>query len=149
MLKIFAHARGFAVNLFHQRIEESDLEKGIKAYSQDLLIELDHELTDVFPVARDILYHFIDSSPELLRSELDSLLESAGIEKGDVEKVINFLLYYGIFGVRANEQTAQYIFDVNYDLKVLQIRAARAADKASYVMNPAFRPALGIGLSDK
>ena len=25
MLKIFAHARGFAVNLFHQRIEESDL----------------------------------------------------------------------------------------------------------------------------
>ena len=53
MLKIFLHAKGFASNLSHQRIEETDLEKGVRAYSQDLLVELDHELTDVFPVAKD------------------------------------------------------------------------------------------------
>jgi hypothetical protein len=148
MLKIFAHARGFAANLSHQRIEESDLEKGIKAYSQDLLIELDHELTDVFPAARDLLYHFIDSHPALSKSELILLIKSAGIEEDDVDRVIDFLLYYGIFGVRTKDETVQYIFDVNYDLKVIQIRAVRAADKATYVMNPAFRPALGIGDAD-
>jgi len=47
VIKIFSHAKGFAANLNHQKIDESDLEKGVAAYSQDLLAELNHELTDV------------------------------------------------------------------------------------------------------
>jgi hypothetical protein len=144
VIKMFAHAKGFAANLAHQKIEDTDLEKGIRAYSQDLLVELDHELTDVFPAAKDLLYHFIDASARLSSSELSALIGSAGIDIGDVARVVDFLLYYGILGVRTSDEQVHYIFNVNYDLKVLQIRALRAGDVGTYVMNPAFRPALGI-----
>jgi hypothetical protein len=144
VIKMFSHAKGFAANLAHQKIEESDLEKGVRAYSQDLLVELDHELTDVFPAAKDLLYHFIDTSPRLTLPDLQRLITAAGIDVADIERVIDFLLYYGILGVHAATDQVHYIFNVNYDLKVLQIRAARAGENAIYVMNPAFRPALGI-----
>jgi hypothetical protein len=144
VIKIFAHSKGFAANLAHSRLEEADIEKGVKAYSQDLLVELDHELTDVFPAARDLLYHFIDSPPSLTRGQLEANVKQAGIEESDAPKVIDFLLYYGIFGIRASDGQVHYIFHVNYDLKVLQVRASRATEADVYVMNPAFRPALGI-----
>ncbi|WP_404302628.1 P-loop ATPase, Sll1717 family [Alicycliphilus denitrificans] len=144
VIKMFAHAKGFAANLAHQKIQESDLEKGIRAYSQDLLVELDHELTDVFPDSRDLLYHFIDAPPQLTEAVLTELIASAGIESSDVQRVIDFLLYYGILGIQDSAEHIHYIFNVNYDLKVLQVRAARAKSDAVYVMNPAFRPALGI-----
>ena len=142
MLKIFLHAKGFASNLSHQRIEETDLEKGVKAYSQDLLVELDRELTDVFPAAKDILYHFIDTPEELDQSQIDALAQEAGINGDDVVKLVDFLLYYGILGVKSENEHVHYIYSVNYDLKILKIRAARNR-KFVYVMNPAFMPALG------
>ena len=74
MIKIFAHAKGFAANLAHPKIDDSDLEKGIRAYSQDLLVELDHELTDVFPAAKDLLYHFIDAAPHLSQGDRKSVV---------------------------------------------------------------------------
>jgi hypothetical protein len=55
ILKIFNHWRGFATNFRHVKIDEEDIEKGLRAYSNDLLVELDHELTDVFPAARDLV----------------------------------------------------------------------------------------------
>ncbi len=148
VIKIFSHAKGFASNLSHQKIEETDLEKGIRAYSQDLLVELDHELTDVFPAAKDLLYQFIDTVPTLSAPKLKALIATGGILESDVPQVIDFLLYYGIFGVATAPDEVYYIFAVNYDLKVLQIRAQRAGDNASYVMNPAFRAALGIRETD-
>lgn len=144
MIKIFSHARGFASNLAHQKITESDLEKGVLAYSQDLLVELDHELTDVFPVAKDLLYYFIDSPPELSYDELKKLILGSGAEEHEVDRVIEFLLYYGILGVKTEADIPYYIFNVNYDLKVLQIRAQRAGNTTRFIMNSAFRPALGI-----
>lgn len=144
VIKIFAHAKGFAVNLAHSKIEESDLEKGVRAYSQDLLVELDHELTDVFPAARDLLYQFIDAPPTMSLDALETLIQEAGIDDSETEKVIDFLLYYGILGVRNGEEHVHYIYNVNYDLKILQVRASRVCNGEVYVMNPAFRSALGI-----
>lgn len=148
VIKMFSHARGFAANLNHDKIDETDLEKGVRAYSQDLLVELDHELTDVFPVSKDLLYHFIDCEPQQSFVELKDLITAAAIETSEVDKIVNFLLYYGILGIKVPSNEVQYIFNVNYDLKMLQMRAARASGGAIYVVNPAFRPALGIREGD-
>lgn len=144
VIKIFAHARGFAANLAHTRIEDADLEKGVRAYSQDLLVELDHELSDVFPDGKDLLYQFIDAEPQMSRKQLENLVRSPSVDADEINKIINFLLYYGILGIRTGDDQVHYIFNVNYDLKVLQVRASRSVDGDVYVMNPAFRPALGI-----
>jgi hypothetical protein len=98
---------------------------------------------DVFPGARDLLYYFLDAKQVLTVEDLQKFLLNAGVDENDFGLVIDFLLYYGIIGLRT-EQGDQYIFNVNYDPKVLQIRAELAGADGKFVINPAFCPALGI-----
>lgn len=142
LLKIFNHCRGFATNFQRQKITAEDITKGLLAYSQDLIEELDRELTDVFPVARDLLYHFLDAQTVLSPPDLTGILAAAKINPADHEKVIDFLLYYGVLGIRSADQE-YFIFGVNYDLRQLKIRAGRIVD-ALYIINPAFWPGLNI-----
>ena len=143
LLKIFNHCRGFATNFNRQKIEESDIEKGLKAYSADLLEELDRELTDVFPEARDLLYYFLDAPPMMTRRQLDEVFSSAKLDDAARAKVLDFLLYYGVIGVRIRQEE-YFIYEVNYDLKMLQIRAERGGEDTRYVLNRAFWPTFGI-----
>jgi hypothetical protein len=143
VLKIFNHCRGFATNFTRQRISDTDIEKGLTAYSQDLLEELDRELTDVYPGAKDLLYYFLDAPEVMTSQKLDAIFAEAGIAAADREKVVDFLLYYGVLGTRLAD-VDHFIYSVNYDLKVLKIRAQRHQGTADYVVNPAFWPALGI-----
>jgi hypothetical protein len=143
VIKIFSHCRGFANNLSHQKITEEDLNKGLLAYSNDLMVEVDHELTDVFPIAKDLLYYFLELKKEMTATELQKVILSAKIEESDVGKVIDFLLYYGVIGLKSAD-TEKYIYNVNYDLRQLRIRAERLGESARYVINPAFCPALDI-----
>jgi hypothetical protein len=143
LLKIFAHSKGFASNFSHAKIDESDIEKGLRAYSQDLLVELDHELNDVFPAVPNLLYSFLDAPSEISSAQLREIIFAGGAPRDEVDNVLGFLLYYGVIGLQT-EGGAQYIFDVNYDSKLLSLRAARKGEEARYVINPAFWPALGI-----
>ncbi|MGO7939693.1 hypothetical protein ACC731_38505, partial [Rhizobium ruizarguesonis] len=45
LIKLLGHCRCFAVGMGRARIEEFGCEKGLKAYSLDLITEADHELT--------------------------------------------------------------------------------------------------------
>jgi hypothetical protein len=144
ILKIFNHCRGFATNFRHAKIDEEDIDRGLRAYSNDLLVELDHELTDVFPPARELLYHFLDANAVMSDGELRSLIKSAGIEECDLRRIIEFLIYYGVFGLRTEDGGDLYIYQVNYNPKMIEARAQRAGEKACYVINPAFWPALNI-----
>jgi hypothetical protein len=143
LLKIFNHCRGFANNLRHRKIDEEDIEKGLKAYSNDLLVELDHELTDVFPVAQDLLYYFVDAKSVITAPELESLILGAGIDQAHISKVMEFLMYYGVIGLQTDDGDL-YIYQVNYNPKMIDARAQRAGKGARYAINPAFWPALGI-----
>lgn len=143
LIKIFSHCRGFASNFNHERINEDDIEKGIAAYSEDLLLELDRELTDVFPSSKNVLYHLLDANAKLTKIELYTLVKEAGVIESVVYKIIDFLLYYGVVGL-ITETKDMYIYDVNYDLRKLEIRIDRAGTEAQFCVNPAFWPALNI-----
>lgn len=145
LLKIFAHSKGFASNFNHVKIDESDIEKGLRAYSQDLLIELDHELNDVFPAVPNLLYSFLDAPSEVSATQLREIICVGGTPGDAVDHVLGFFLYYGVIGLKT-DGGVQYIFDVNYDPKLLSLRAARQGENARYVINPAFWPALGIAV---
>ena len=142
VLKMFAHSRGFANNFNHSKIDETDIEKGMKAYSQDLLVELDHELSDVFPQVPNILYALLDRPSTATKAELHGLFRSGGLDDESAERVFGFLLYYGVIGLQTDDGV-QYIFDVNYDSKILTTRAQRQGAIAKFVVNPAFWDALG------
>lgn len=143
LLKLFSHTRAFAVNFRKEKIDQEDFSKGLKTYSQDLLIELDRELSDVFPEAKDLLYYFIDSPSVVTLGQLYSVMSEARIPEEMHETIRDFLLYHGVIGLRLDDKD-QYIFDVGYDLKQILIRVNRLGTEARFVLNPAFAPALEI-----
>ena len=143
VLKLFNHARAFAVNFGKEKIDQDDFVKGLKAYSQDLLIELDRELSDVFPQAADLLYYFIDSEAKLSVQALGRIFTEARIKPEDFEVIREFLIYHGVLGLSLEDRD-QYIFDVGYDLKQMKIRLARLGENARFMLNPAFVPALDL-----
>ncbi len=144
LIKLVAHCRGFAVGLERARIEEEDLEKGLRAYSIDLITEADQELTDILGADTDLIYHFIGEGQEFDQGKLESILSGAGVPADKTAKVIQFMLYYGFLGVRRGGENPRYIFDLGYDMKLLTTLAIKASDNLTYVLNPAFHPGLNL-----
>jgi len=144
LLKILAHCRGFAVNLGRERIEQTDIEKGLKAYSLDLITEADQELTDIVGSDTALLYHFIGEGDRFDRSRLQAILKGAGIPEVRIDSVLEFLLYYGFLGIKVGNENARYIFDVGYDMRLLKVLISKNEPSVSYVLNPAFSPELNL-----
>ena len=144
LIKLLAHCRGFAVGMERARIEEIDLEKGLRAYSIDLITEADQELTDIIGADTDLIYHFIGEGQKFEQARLESILNGAGVPSDKAAKVIEFMLYYGFLGVKTGQENPRYIFDVGYDMKLLSVLALKAKDELIYVLNPAFHPGLNL-----
>lgn len=142
LLKIVGHSLGFAVNLNRPKIEDADIEKGLRAYSLDLVTEADQELTDILGWETNLIYHFIGEGTEFSSSDLHRIVSSGGIPDSDVERTIEFLLYFGFVGVRIRGGEPKYIYSVGYDMKMLNVLIVKAGTDVAYVLNPAFHPAL-------
>lgn len=144
LLKLFKACRGFAVNLQHERIEPDDLEKGARAYSNDLIVDADQELTDIEPEAKNLIYQFIGERSSFTEDELKLMLEINNIAAEKMNLVIEFLLYYGFFGIKYLDKDTEYIFNVGYNMQILKTRIKKNAKAITYILNPAFWPGLGI-----
>ena len=143
LIKLLAHCRGFAVGIEHARIESVDLEKGLRAYSIDLITEADQELTDILGTDTELIYYFIGEGQEFDQDRIVNILNSAHVPCEKLEQVIQFMLYYSFLGIKVAGENPRYIFDVGYDLKLLNV-LARKAENLLYVLNPAFYPALNL-----
>lgn len=144
LIKLLAHCRGFAVGLERARIEEVDLEKGLRAYSIDLITEADQELTDILGAETDLIYHFIGEGHEFDPGKLESIISGAGVPADKTQKVIQFMLYYGFLGVKSGGEPSRYIFELGYDMKLLSTVAMKAKGSLTYILNPAFHPGLNL-----
>ncbi|MEQ8312965.1 MAG: hypothetical protein RL839_14235 [Gammaproteobacteria bacterium] len=143
-LKLFGACKGFAVNMQHDKIEADDITKGLNAYSNDLLIDADQELTDIESKASRIIYQFLGESSEFTGDDLRILLDANGLTPEQVDQVIEFLLYYGFLGIRYSDNEPQYIYDVGYNMEIMNTRIAKNKNAITYTFNPAFYPALHI-----
>lgn len=144
LIKLLAHCRGFAVGMERSRIDETDLEKGLRAYSIDLITEAGQELTDILGADTDLIYHFIGEGQEFDHRRVGSILNGAGVPPEKTAKVIEFMLYYGFLGVKTGHDSPRYIFDVGYDMKLLSVIAMKAKEDLTYTLNPAFYPGLNL-----
>ena len=144
LLKIFAHCRGFAVNLGRERISDDDIEKGLRAYSLDLITEADQELTDIIGHDTNLIYHFIHEGDRFDEEHLRRIIMGAGVTDNSADKIIEFLIYYGFLGIVDGKATVKYIFDVGFDMKLLKVIMDKKEDGSMYVLNPAFYPGLNV-----
>ena len=141
LLKLFNHCRGFATNLSRPRIEASDIEKGLAAYSEDLFAEIAREIEDVMPDASDILYEFMDSKSILSLNEIQQKISRLTAARDQQERILRFLIFYGVLGLCVDAQRI-YIYNVNYDLKRIEVRVRNVGAEATFEINPALWPAL-------
>jgi hypothetical protein len=144
LIKLLAQCRGFAVGLERFRIEEDDFEKGLRAYSLDLITEADQELTDILGEDISLLYYFIGEGQTFDAKRLEAIIAGARVSPDKMASVVEFMLYYGFLGVQMNDGGVQFIFDVGYDMKLLKVLVSKAKENLTYVLNPAFYPALHL-----
>jgi len=146
LIDLLNHCKAFAVNLRHEKILVGDIEKGLRAFSNDLLSEVGFEIRDVMPGAGDVLYAFINTSTRLSDVSLKHILADGGIAASDSRAVIDLLLWYGVLGVIGEKgEEPIYIYSVNYEMPLLRTllgRVLKEETAVAYSVNPAFIPAL-------
>ena len=149
LLKLFRASLSYAINLGHTRIEPDDITRGLRTYAQDLVTEVDRELSDVFPQAGKLVYEFSEENAEFSHDDLSTLVQCIGLDQASSERLINFLLYYGVLGVRKTGEDTIYIYDVNYDIEMLRVRIRKWGGSTKYIVNPALWPALRVKSGDE
>ena len=142
LIKMISHTRGYAINKRSEIIDADAIEKGLVVYANDVLKEADQELSDVFPKAHDLLYRFFGLPTEYSKNELDAIVGRHGIEPSDVSVVVDHLLYFGFIGIRRPGSDPEYIYDFQYNMKLMEAYIERNRSELLYTLNPAFWPVL-------
>jgi hypothetical protein len=79
----------------------------------------------------------------LREEELDNCLKEAGFrDAGLIRSIKEMLLWYGVIGVWRSDEERIYIYDTNYDVRLLQGMWTKH-DPRMICINPAFWKALG------
>jgi hypothetical protein len=138
LLKLAGHCLSFAVNLGHDRIDEDDITKGLRAYSVDLIQEAEQELRDIMGSDDNLIHHFVGEGDTFSSEKLQEILRGANFAEERVAKAIDTLLYYGFIGLHYDGTGTKYIFDVGYDFASLKVLAKKKHDTLLYVLHPAF-----------
>jgi hypothetical protein len=146
LLNLVNYCRSFAINLGHTKIETEDIEKGVGAYSDELVKEIGYEIRDIAPKLEDVLYVFIDVDSNLAPDTLASLLNEAGFSQELHKQIAETLLWYGVLGIFSAANEGTYIYNVNYNMKVLLGIISREPEFL-YVINPAFWKGLAVKTS--
>lgn len=144
MLGHVAACRSRAVNRGHERMEEDDVRDGTRDYSQDLLRDVMQEMGNIAPQLESGLYALIDAPASFVKRELLGFFYSWHIRKKEWERLIEFFLWYGVLGVEVGHGMVKYIYDFNYDFRLLKAVVQRQGPKCRFWINPAFRPALDV-----
>ncbi|WP_110455874.1 P-loop ATPase, Sll1717 family [Shewanella algidipiscicola] len=147
LLNLISQCKSFAINLNHDRILEEDINKGLTAYSTDLLADIGYEINDVENNGDDILYAFIGSEPLVSKIDVFMVLADFGVDEQYCERIFELLLWYGFLGLII-ESEPKYIYDFNYSMK-LMAGIIKKKGNILYQINPAFWPALMINENDK
>jgi hypothetical protein len=145
LLDLIGHCRGYAVSLEHDRITQRDIEKGMAAFSDDLLSEINLEIRDVYPSTDQLLYAFLGCASRFDKSELLSRLARHGVPDEALSELIKILFWFGFLGFVWTTGEPRYIYSFHYNMKVMQGAHDQLARQGiTYIINPAFAPALGL-----
>lgn len=146
LINFINHCKSFAVNLNHAKITENDIAKGFNAFSADILTDINLEIRDVYPQYEAILSAFYLANDKLSYDELYSLLGEQISDIKIIDNVVDILLWYGFLGVQVSDEEISFIYDVAYNIDLLNTIIRKKGDIILYVINPAFCPSLHLNI---
>ena len=130
-----------SINRGHDRVTNDDLIAAEESYSEDMFFALGFELSDINPDYGDVLIEFLRCSSRLSRDALYGIVDGSGLLSGDVETLVELLLWFGFLGVQAEPNTEpEFAYEVRYNVK--KLIAPISDGSGNYVVHPAFRRAL-------
>jgi len=139
------HTKAHAVNLRHSKLLEEDFIAGERAYSTDLINQIDLEIKDVYPEAENSLYAFIEAPSLLDEAQLKVLFARLNLPDQKYNDMVELFLWYGFLGIMRDDSSCTYIYDVNYEMrKLVALRNKRPPDTIVYAINAAFWAGLDI-----
>jgi hypothetical protein len=143
LINLFSYCKASAANLGKERIEEEDFVKGLKTFSDDLIMDTTLELEDVCEGQGEFIYEFVNASPCISFAELQELSAETSLS---LDQVLDHLIWQGFLGViKKSDNQPIYIFDAGYNPKILKahIDQWESTDQC-LVVHPSFRPGLAI-----
>lgn len=147
LLQLFSHCRGSAIGFGRHRISPEDIQSGLLSYSNDLIVDTDNEIKDVFPQASGLIYRFLLSEKEMMIDGLRQHFLDAGIAADQHSRALETLLWFGFLGIVKKDGLTSFIYDVGYNMAKLKALAEQAGgDTSIYQVNPAYWPGLGLGI---
>jgi hypothetical protein len=145
LIDFLNHAKAHAVNLRHSKILEEDFLEGERAYSTDLINQIDFEIQDVHPEVQDCLFCFVEAPNLLDEKQLHSLFDRLSLPSEKCEKLIVLFLWYGFLGLLREDGNVTYIYHVNYEMrKLIALKDKAPKNEIVYTINPAFWAGLDI-----
>lgn len=151
LISLVSYARSNSINLNHRLITEADILSAARAYSADVTREVGFELRDIYPEADDIFYVFLECKSPITVLNATMLLKEE-VDAADPAEIIELLIWFGFFGVRASkselDKEAVYIYELDYDIKKTLYKAENLDNPETLLyINPAFWPFLEITCS--
>jgi hypothetical protein len=146
LINLINQCKGFAVNLKHEKIQNDDIEKGLFAYSNDIITEISLEIRDVYPAAEDIIYEFIGSDKKISEKKLVEIINNKTKEPVITYDIVKMLIWYSFLGIHNGEKEPIFIYNTNYNYKLISaiIDRKRISGELMFAINPAFWPTLYI-----
>jgi len=129
-----------AVNRGHEKVSAEDILQAQTAYSEDALQDISLELRDVNPDHPDVPYAFIGAPTVLSRNQVDALLRAGGVEPDHIQKMVDFLLWFGFLGIYVQPDEERYSYQFQHNLAKMQ---NQLKTNEGFCIHPAFRRALG------
>lgn len=136
-----------AVNAGHARVEEEDVRRAEKAYSQFACDALRVENGVTIKELDDVLLEFVGSKSEISEEEAFECIARAGIKIGKVADVVDRLKALSFLGVEVAQGSFRFAEDPEDARKIetLSGRLREGRDEPPRVqIHPAFRPYLEI-----
>jgi hypothetical protein len=141
LLMFLSEAVQVALDRGHQQITQEDIRQAERGYSETMLVNLLFEIEDTHPEVAEVAYSFQGATRTLGLSAVRGLVGASA--QADVDETIDLLLWYGFLGVRLSASgDEEYSYDVRYNIR--RLRHLVETGKATLVVHPAFRTALGI-----
>lgn len=150
LLDLIGHCKSFAVNAGHQKIEAEDIQKGIKVFSSELVLDIGFEIADVlgysFEDAGALLIRFGGCDQILHESEIFKMLLDDNNNHDEQERLMKILLWHGVIGISSpSGDDAEYIYDFNYNYSLMAGNIAKSnKNKTLFRINDAFTAGLQL-----
>lgn len=133
-----------AVSRGHEKVRAEDVRIAEREFSEDMLNDLRFEMRDTFPDFPDVVLSFIASPSKMDGEQVQSFLESSGVDEAKVGLVVDALLWFGFLGV-LDRGTETYSYTVAYNmLKIEVLKKEPQFGTTTFCVHPAFHQALSI-----